>query len=146
TWERRRPAGEFQAIDLRDAAAGHLRSQDEIWECEIEDRLTQKAFTIGAHTVVNATGPWADGLPHSRVKLRLTKGIHLVIDQRRLSVPSAVVMTTGKRILFAIPWGERVILGTTDTDYRGPLESVHADPEDIDYILGVVNHFFPTTR
>ena len=89
-------------------------------------------------TVVNATGPWADSLPHSSVRLRLTKGVHLVIDRRRLPVPDAVVMTEGKRILFAIPWGERVILGTTDTDYDGPIEDVRTEPADVEYILGVV--------
>ena len=89
--------------------------------------------------VVNATGPWAAGLPQSRVRLRLTKGVHLVIDRQRLPVPDAVVMTEGARILFAIPWGERVILGTTDTDYAGPLEAVRAEPADVHYILGVVN-------
>src|SRR6266576_2402164 len=146
TWERRRPAGEFQTIDLRDAPAGRQRSQDEIWECELEDRLTQKTFTIGAHTVVNATGPWADGLPHSHVKLRITKGIHLVVARSKVPVPDTVVMTEGKRILFAIPWGERTILGTTDTDYNGPLDHVTADAADIRYVLQVTNQFFPNAK
>ncbi len=117
-----------------------------LWRCEVEDRLTGQNHSLRTRAVVNATGPWADGLPHSHVKLRLTKGIHLVIDHSRLPVPSAVVMTTGKRILFVIPWGERVILGTTDTDYGGSLESVGADRNDIDYVLRVVNEFFPTAR
>ena len=96
-----------------------------------------------ARAVVNATGPWADGLPHSRVKLRLTKGIHLVVERARLPVTETVVMTEGKRILFAIPWGERTILGTTDTDYDGPLDDVRADAADIGYVLQVTNQFFP---
>ena len=60
-----------------------------------------------------------------------------------LPVPDAVVMTEGKRILFAIPWGERMILGTTDTDYDGSLDDVHADAEDIGYVLQIANQFFP---
>ena len=84
-----------------------------------------------ARAVVNATGPWADGLPHSRVKLRVTKGIHLVVEHARAPVTETVVMTEGKRILFVIPWGERTILGTTDTDYNGPLDDVRADATDI---------------
>jgi glycerol-3-phosphate dehydrogenase len=96
--------------------------------------------------VVNATGPWADGLPHSRVKLRATKGIHLVVDRARVPVPDTVVMTEGKRILFAIPWGERTILGTTDTDYQGSLENVFADAEDISYVLQITNQFFPAAK
>ena len=57
-----------------------------------------------------------------------------------------VVMTEGKRILFAIPWGERTILGTTDTDYDGPLDDVRADALDIGYVLQVTNQFFPGAR
>ncbi len=123
---------------------GATRSQ--LWECEIEDRLAEKAFPVRARAVVNATGPWADGLPHSRVKLRLTKGIHLVVEKGRLPVTETVVMTEGKRILFAIPWGERTILGTTDTDYTGPLDDVRADAADLGYVLQITNQFFPAAK
>ena len=78
-------------------------------------------------------------LPHSRVRLRLTKGVHLVIDRRRLPLPERVVMADGKRILFAIPWGQRVILGTTDTDYEGRPRRRATEPADVAYILEVVN-------
>lgn len=117
-----------------------------LWKCEVRDSLTGNPFQIRAHTVVNATGPWADGLQHSHVKLRVTKGIHLVIDHARVPVPDTVVMTEGKRILFAIPWGERTILGTTDTDYQGSAESVAANAEDIRYVLKITNQFFPSAK
>ena len=99
-----------------------------------------------ARAVVNATGPWADGLPHSHVKLRVTKGIHLVVERARVPVTETVVMTEGKRILFAIPWGERTILGTTDTDYHGPLDDVRAEAADIGYVLQITNQFFPQAK
>jgi len=117
-----------------------------LWECELEDRLAQRNLNLRARAVVNATGPWADGLPHSRVKLRATKGIHLVVERARVPVPDTVVMTEGKRILFAIPWGERTILGTTDTDYNGSLDEVLADAGDIGYVLQVTNQFFPNAK
>lgn len=119
------------------------RREADGWNCAIEDRATGKNFTLQARTIVNATGPWADHVPHSAVKLRLSKGIHIVIDRSRLPVPSAVVITEGKRILFIIPWGERVIIGTTDTDYRGAPEDVSVDPVDVTYVLRTVNEFFP---
>ncbi len=118
----------------------------EFWGCELEDCLARETFKVRARAVVNATGPWADGLPHSSVKLRATKGIHLVVDHGRVPVPETVVMSEGKRILFAIPWGERTILGTTDTDYEGPLDDVRADVSDIDYVLRVTNQFFPGAK
>jgi glycerol-3-phosphate dehydrogenase len=99
--------------------------------------------TLMARTVVNAAGAWAEQFPASQVRLRLTKGIHLVIDRARLPVPEAVVMTDAKRILFAIPWGERVILGTTDSDYQGPIEDPSCDAEDMAYVLRIVNEHFP---
>ncbi len=116
------------------------------WECELEDCLIGKKLRVHARAVVNATGPWAQGVPHSRVKLRLTKGVHLVVDRPRLATPDTVVMTEGQRILFAIPWGERTILGTTDTDYRGLPDHVTADATDIDNVLGIANRFFPSAR
>jgi glycerol-3-phosphate dehydrogenase len=118
----------------------------EFWDCLADDVLGGKTMLLRARAVVNATGPWADGLPHSRVKLRPTKGIHLVVDRRRLSAPDSVVMTEAKRILFAIPWGKRTILGTTDTDYPGPPDLVHVDGSDINYILDIANHFFPGAK
>jgi glycerol-3-phosphate dehydrogenase len=121
-------------------------SRAELWECELEDRLAQSTFQVRARAVVNATGPWADGLPHSRVKLRVTKGVHLVVDNAKVPVTETVVMTEGKRILFAIPWGKRTILGTTDTDYNGPIDDVRADATDIGYVLSITNQFFPAAR
>ena len=108
-----------------------------------DDRCERELWS---HTIVNAGGPWGDRLPQSRVRLRMTKGVHLVIDRSRLPIPSAVVLPEGKRILFAIPWCERVILGTTDTDYKGRIEDVVCEPADVDYVLEVVNLVFPEAR
>jgi glycerol-3-phosphate dehydrogenase len=118
----------------------------DLWNCEIKDALTGAHHTLQVRTVVNATGPWAHGLPHSAVKLRLTKGIHLVIDRDRLPVKDTVVMTEGSRILFTIPWGDRTVLGTTDTDYDGPLDAVFADADDVDYVLRITNAHFPDAK
>jgi glycerol-3-phosphate dehydrogenase len=118
-------------------------SRNEFWECDVENMLAGESYKLQARCVVNATGPWADGLPHSQVKLRLTKGIHLVIDRDRLPLSDTVVMTEGKRILFAIPWGERMILGTTDTDYSGSLDDVRVNAADVRYVLEIANQHFP---
>jgi len=117
--------------------------QDNGWRCTVADKTTSCFHDLRARVVVNASGPWAARLPHSHVKLRLTKGIHLVMERKRVPAADAVVLTEGKRILFVIPWGERLILGTTDTDYSGSLDSVHPDSADTEYLLGVANEFFP---
>jgi glycerol-3-phosphate dehydrogenase len=117
------------------------------WRCRVSDQLHGGAQTeLRARCVVNATGAWADTLAASGVELRLTKGVHLVVERSRLNVPDAVVMAEGSRILFAIPWGERVILGTTDTDYDGPIDSPTCDDADVRYVLGVANETFPAAK
>ncbi|MBN1588774.1 MAG: glycerol-3-phosphate dehydrogenase/oxidase [Pirellulales bacterium] len=117
--------------------------ENNTWVCQAHDTIADAPVTLRARSIINATGPWSDRLPHSHTTLRLTKGVHLIIERDRLPIPSAVVLTQGSRILFAIPWGERVILGTTDTDYDGPIESPTCDQEDVSYILDVVSTLFP---
>ncbi|HXA52753.1 MAG TPA: FAD-dependent oxidoreductase, partial [Candidatus Acidoferrum sp.] len=115
------------------------------WDCTLRDH-SGAPHTLRARAIANATGAWAQTFPQSSVRLRLTKGVHLVIDRARLPVETAVVLTQGDRILFVIPWGDRVILGTTDTDYAGDPAEVRTEDRDARYILDVVNHGFPPAR
>lgn len=138
-----RSAESHGAALLNYARFHDARREGSAWLCDVEDRQTGARQTIQTRVIVNATGPWADKVPHSKVKLRLSKGVHIVIDHTRLPVPSPVVITEGKRLLFVLPWGERVIIGTTDTDYRGAPEDVVPDAGDISYLLRTVNEFFP---
>lgn len=116
------------------------------WTCSLSDERTGTPLTLCASTIVNATGPWAQEIEHSRVKLRLSKGIHLVMDRQRLGVTAPLVLAEGNRILFVIPWGERVIVGTTDTDYHGRPEEVMVDASDVAYVLKAVNTSFPNLQ
>ncbi|PTX91551.1 glycerol-3-phosphate dehydrogenase/oxidase [Opitutus sp. ER46] len=129
--------------------ANYLRFVDstregDLWKIQLEDKITGQKYVVQAKTIVNATGPWAEQIRHSSVKLRLSKGIHVVIDRSRLPVPAAVVITEGKRIIFVLPWGKRVIIGTTDTDYQGAPEDVRVANEDVTYVLRAVNDYFPS--
>ena len=125
----------FQAADRKGA-----------WACSLRDDSTGKSLMLHASTIVNATGPWAQEIERSHVKLRLSKGIHLVMDAKRLGLTAPLVLAEGSRILFVIPWGERVIIGTTDTDYTGRPEDVAVDPSDVAYVLNAVNTSFPALR
>jgi glycerol-3-phosphate dehydrogenase len=113
------------------------------FRCAIVDEISGRGLSVEARTIVNATGPWSEGLGLSKVKLRLTKGVHLVLDASRLTVKDAVVITQGRRILFVLPWGARMIVGTTDTDYSGRPEDARVEQQDVDYLLASVNEFFP---
>lgn len=117
--------------------------KDNGWTCSLLDTLGDRPIVATARSVVNATGPWANQFPQAGIRLRLTKGIHIVIDRNHLPVDEAVVLTEDQRILFVLPWGDRVIIGTTDTDYSGEPENVRAEPDDIAYVLESVNQAFP---
>lgn len=123
-----------------------VEDRGDAFVCSVQDELGGDNFIVQARAVVNASGPWSEGLGLSKVKLRLTKGIHLVFDAERLPAREATVITQGTRILFVLPWGERTIVGTTDTDFVGRPEEARVEESDIDYLLGSVNEFFPDAK
>ena len=116
------------------------------WSAVLTDQLFHREYVVTSSVIVNATGAWAQLLDQSTVQLRLTKGVHLVISAQRLEVPEAVILTDDRRILFVIPWGNKTILGTTDTDYKGDPATVQTDPADVQYILDIVNSSFPAAK
>ena len=138
-----RSASQYDAILCNRARFENSQFENGIWRAVIHDTLEDRHFDIRTRWIVNAAGPWAGVMPHSSIHLRLTKGVHLVVDRQRLPVSDAIVLTDNRRILFAIPWGQRVILGTTDTDHDGPLEDIRTQPQDITYLLEIINRMFP---
>lgn len=114
----------------------------------VEDMLTDESFLLKAKVVVNAAGPWVDELrelDRSRQgkRLHLTKGVHIVVAREKLNVHQAIYFDVGDgRMIFAIPRGRTTYIGTTDTNYTGSKEEVHATREDVDYLLNAVNKTF----
>lgn len=103
---------------------------------------------VAGRCIVNASGPWLDSVAalEGRVAktLHLTKGIHLVFRWAELPVSHCVVMQAAdRRPVFAVPRGERVYVGTTDTDYDGPLEDPPIEQSDVEYLLWAVRKVFP---
>jgi len=141
-----RSAAEHGATILNYTRLESASPERDRWLCQACDVLSGRSYAVAARSVVHAAGPWAEKLPQSSIRLRLTKGVHLVIDGERLPLSDAVVVTEGERILFALPWGRRIIVGTTDTDYDGVIEDVRAETSDVEYILGVINRGFPSAK
>jgi len=101
---------------------------------------------VRARAVVNAAGVWADdvrSLDEGRHPdtIRPAKGVHVTVPAHRLPAELAVVLPVPKarRSIFVIPWGELTYIGTTDTDYDGPLDDPQCSAADIAYLLGAVN-------
>jgi glycerol-3-phosphate dehydrogenase len=86
--------------------------------------------------------------PSSSVLLRPTKGVHAVVDHARLPLEHVITCHHPRddRVLFAIPWGDRTYLGTTDTDFEGDPADVYATREDIEYLLEAANTYFPKNQ
>jgi glycerol-3-phosphate dehydrogenase len=104
---------------------------------------------VRGKVVINATGPWCDDIrkmSDDKPLLSTSKGVHLIVDSARLEVRHAVVMKEKKRVVFAIPWGDRTVIGTTDTFYDARPEAVACDADDARYLLELANRYFPDSK
>jgi glycerol-3-phosphate dehydrogenase len=120
---------------------------------QIVDELTGETSELRTRAVVVAAGPWTDavlgalGVGLSHRLIRPTKGVHIVVDHARLPARRAVTMLTrDRRVIFCIPWVERTVIGTTDTDHQGDPDDVAADLSDVLYLCEAANVFFPESH
>ncbi|HGH0839225.1 TPA: glycerol-3-phosphate dehydrogenase/oxidase [Staphylococcus pseudintermedius] len=119
----------------------------------VVDRLGNETFEIKGKKVVNATGPWVDEVrsadySKNNKQLRLTKGVHVVIDQSKFPLRQAVYFDTEKdgRMIFAIPREGKAYVGTTDTFYNNDKSNPLVNQEDRDYLVDAINYMFPTVH
>jgi glycerol-3-phosphate dehydrogenase len=129
---------------------GLLKARGRVVGAQVIDERNGREIEVRARVVINATGVWVDKVraldEHFRGRMtRPTKGIHLVIHRARLTSQHAVVFDAPRdgRHIFLIPWGDFALIGTTDTDYDGPLDAPAATHEDVEYLLEAVGHTFP---
>ncbi|WP_338780534.1 FAD-dependent oxidoreductase [Metabacillus sp. FJAT-52054] len=129
---------------------GLLYEKGKVIGVKILDVLTGKTYDVHAKKIVNATGPWVDGLrekDHSKEgkHLQLTKGIHLVFDQSRFPLKQAVYFDTpDKRMVFAIPREGKTYVGTTDTVYKSDIAKPRMTEADRKYVVDAINYMFPS--
>jgi glycerol-3-phosphate dehydrogenase len=121
---------------------GLVKTGDVVTGARARDALTGAELEIEARVVVNATGAWTDTVrrmddPGAPTMIQPSQGVHLVLDKSFLPGDSAIMVphTDDGRVLFAIPWYDRVVVGTTDT----PIENVSLEPkpleEEIEFLL-----------
>ena len=106
------------------------------------DLEADREITVEARVVINATGPFTDSVRRmddgdARPMIRPSQGVHLVLPKRFLPGDSAVMVphTDDGRVLFAIPWHDRVLVGTTDTPIDEPVLEPKPFPEEVDFLL-----------
>lgn len=116
----------------------------------VHDLIREEEQEARARIVVNATGVWLDRLrtPREIPTIRPTKGIHIVLPRAKVGNHHALALTTPRdgRIVFVLPWDDLTLVGTTDTDFRGDMDRVVPDADDVAYLLEAVNDAFPQAR
>jgi glycerol-3-phosphate dehydrogenase len=130
-----------------------LKEDGSVRGVEAVDRVAGEAFTVRAKVTVNATGVWADKIRRmddadAEKMIRVNRGSHLVVPREKLNVRGAVAFSSadGRRAMYAMPWEQTCIVGTTDVDHHGDLEEVYAMPDEVEDMLEAVNHAFPEAR
>ena len=105
-----------------------------------------REIVVRTRSVVNAAGVWADdvrALDEGRhpASIRPAKGIHITVpwSKVRNDIAAIVPVSGDRRSVFVVPWGDTTYVGTTDTDYDGPLDDPPCTPADVDYLLGAIN-------
>ncbi len=108
----------------------------------VEDRESGERFQVAARVVVNATGIFTDETrrmaePKSQSMVSPSQGIHLVFEASFLRAGAAIMVphTSDGRVMFAIPWHEHTVVGTTDTPIDAPSYEPHALEEEIAFVL-----------
>jgi len=113
-----------------------------------KDSNTENQGEIKANLVIKALGPWTNSLAddvknNKKVMVRPTKGVHLVFPDLGLKTAFILSAPGDNRIFFVIPWCNRTLIGTTDTDYQDDPDRIVVREDDIDYIINAAKHYFP---
>lgn len=115
----------------------------------VHDALgAEGAIELSARCIVNATGPWAESLLPEQAgsaRLRLSKGVHIVLPQAKLPVRNLIMIEAEDgRLMFAIGRGRYTYVGTTDTPYdEAPKTWPRVDTADVEYLLAPLERYFP---
>ena len=107
---------------------------------------------VGADHVVNATGVWADTIRPEVIeeedvpRIAPSRGTHLLVDAADLPMGSAAcIVPAGEgRMIFALPWYGRTLIGTTDNDFEGDTRHPRPAGDEVEYLLDAANSFFGT--
>ena len=117
-----------------------------------EDAETGETFEIRARGIINATGVFSDAVrrlddPASRPVITASQGAHVVLGKEFLPGETAIMVphTPDGRVLFAIPWHDRVVVGTTDN----AVDHVSLEPrpmeQEIEFILDIASRYLART-
>ena len=131
-------------IATRVSAESLLREGKRVIGVKAKDLETGKNINISATATIMCAGIWSDEL-HAKFDLKpgygvtMSKGVHIVLPGSAIKSNAGIILKTPVSVLFLIPWGDKWIVGTTDTPYTGDRAEPFASREDVQYILDQAN-------
>ncbi len=142
-------------LSAREAGAACF-NYSEVLEVRRESRGYRTRFrardgaegSVTSSAVVNCAGPWGDAVSRlagavEQPRLAPTKGVHIIVP--RLPLDDALILPVGPddRVFFVIPWGDRTLVGTTDTPYDGDPDKVDVEAAEVDYLVAAAAKYLP---
>ncbi len=134
------------------SADGFIKNGKKITGVLLTDNLSGKSYTVTTRAVINATGVFTDAVmqmedaeKHDMVSP--SQGVHLVVDSSFFPGTDAMMIpkTDDGRVLFAVPWHGKIVLGTTDTPVETALMEPRPLEEEIEFILKHINRYAQTS-
>ena len=141
---------EFNSVMLNYMSVDNfLKENNKISGVKVFDSIGDKYYNIKAKSVINCTGVFSQSIINldsiqQESLIKPSQGIHLIIDKKFLNGDFGFLVpnTSDGRVLFAIPWLNHVILGTTDREVENPVFDPVAKEEEVEYILKNAKQFF----
>ena len=140
-----RTAAKYGAvITTRTRCEELLMSGKKVKGAKVTDLESGETLSVKAKTTIMAAGVWTDPLykkfgVNPGYAVRMSKGAHIVVPGDAIKSETGVIIKTNVSVLFIIPWGDKWIVGTTDTDYDESREEPLASREDVTYIINQAN-------
>jgi glycerol-3-phosphate dehydrogenase len=135
------------ALNYARVTAFEKRADGKLAAVTVQNRLSGQSFVVRARAFVNATGPFADSVrgmanPTVKPRIRLSKGVHILLPAETLSSddPILIPKTEDGRVLFAIPWMGRLLVGTTEQEVAAG-DELFLTREEVEYLLRHLNRY-----
>jgi glycerol-3-phosphate dehydrogenase len=128
------------------------RENGQLKRAIVQDQLTGETISIRSTLFLNCTGPFSDAIrllanPALDRRIRPSKGVHIVLPRETLQSDCAILIpkTADGRVVFAIPFGDKVFVGTTDNDYRDLKHEPVLEADEVDYLLDTLRPYLAKT-
>jgi glycerol-3-phosphate dehydrogenase len=143
-------AAEHGAVVVNHTRVNKLMKDQDGKVCGVtaEDKINGGSFSLEGKCIINATGIFVDSIiqmddPGTKPLVRPSQGVHLVVDKSFLGGDDAIMVpkTSDGRVMFGVPWHNRVILGTTDVPVKEFVLEPKALNEEVEFILETAGRY-----